>query len=79
MMKHLSIFGLAAGLSLASLANASVTYTFATSNEQVAQGSTYCSTYSTSCGSSTPTVGVYAEQTSGGNGTFVTPMTTGWG
>ena len=36
-MKHLfSIFGLAAGLSLTSLANASVTYTFATSNQQVA-------------------------------------------
>jgi hypothetical protein len=78
-MKYLSIFGLAAGLSLASLANASVTYTFATSNQQVAQGSTYCVTYSTSCSSSTPTVGVYAEQTNGLNGTFVTPVTTGFG
>jgi hypothetical protein len=74
MMKHLYILGLAAGLSLASLAHASVTYTFATSNQQVAQGSTYCPTYSTSCSSSTPTVGVYAEQTSGVNGTFVTPV-----
>jgi hypothetical protein len=77
-MKHLfSIFGVAAGLSLASLANASVTYTFATSNEQVAQGSTYCSTYSTSCGS-VPTVGVYGEQTNGSNGTFVTPANAGY-
>jgi hypothetical protein len=74
-MKHLfSIFGVAAGLSLASLANASVTYTFATSNQQVAQGSTYCPTYSGSCGSA-PTVGVYAEQTNGSSGTFVTPVT----
>jgi hypothetical protein len=73
-MKHLfSIFGVAAGLSLASLANASVTYTFATSNKQVAQGSTYCPTYSASC-VNTPTVGVYAEQTSGSHGTFVTPV-----
>jgi hypothetical protein len=73
-MKHLfSIFGLAAGLSLASLANASVTYTFATSNQQVSQGATYCATFSVSCGSN-PTVGVYAEQTNGNNGTFVTPV-----
>jgi len=72
-MKHLfSIFGIAAGLSLASLASASVTYTFATSNQQVAQGSTYCATYSTSCGS-VATVGVYSEQTNG-SGTFVTPV-----
>jgi hypothetical protein len=73
----LSIIGLAAGLS--SLANATVTnYIFATTNTQVAQGSTYCPTYSTSsCGSTTPTVGVYAEQTNSSN-TFVTPVTTGW-
>jgi hypothetical protein len=78
-MKHLfSIFGIAAGLSLASLANASVTYTFATGNQQVSQGSTYCPTYSTSCGSSIPTVGVYAEQTSGSNGTFATPANVGF-
>jgi hypothetical protein len=77
-MKHLlHIFGLAAGLSLASLANASVTYTFATTNEQVANGATYCSTYSTSCGSSTQ-VGVYADQTNGSNGTFVTPANAGY-
>jgi hypothetical protein len=69
----LSIIGLAAGLS--SLANATVTnYIFSTSNTQVAQGSTYCATYSTSCGSTTPTVGVYAEQTNSSN-TFVTPVT----
>src|ERR1700678_1419923 len=74
-MKHLfSIFGVAAGLSLSSLANASVNYTFATSNQQVLQGATYCPTYSASCGSA-PTVGVYAEQTNGSNGTFVTPVT----
>jgi hypothetical protein len=78
-MKHLlSIFSLAAGLSLASVANASVTtYTFATSNETLAQGSTYCATYSTTCGS-VPTVGVYAEQTTSSSPyTFVTPVTTG--
>jgi hypothetical protein len=74
-LKFLYCFGFIALLSLASVANASVTYTFATSNTTVAQGSTYCPTYSTSCGSSTPTVGVYAEQTNGGNGTFVTPVT----
>jgi len=74
-MKHLfSILSLCGGLLLASLANASVTYTFATGDQQVAQGSTYCSTYSTSCGSTTQTVGVYAEQTSGASGTFVTPV-----
>ncbi len=73
-----SYFALAAGLSLASLANASVTYTFATSDQQVAQGSTYCPTYSTSCGANTQTVSVYAEQTSGANGNFVTPATTGF-
>jgi hypothetical protein len=71
----LTILGLAAGLSLASVAHATVTYTFATSNEQVGQGSTYCPTYSTSC--SGPTVGVYAEQTNGTHGTFVTPVETG--
>ena len=77
-MKHLfSIFGVAAGLSLSSLANASVTYTFASSNETVSQGATYCPTYSASCGS-VPTVGVYAEQTSGSNGTFVTPANNGF-
>jgi hypothetical protein len=77
-MKHLfSIFGLAAGLSLASLANASVTYTFATSNQQVSQGATYCPTFSTSC-VNTPTVGVYAEQTNGANGTFVTLANAGY-
>jgi hypothetical protein len=78
-MKHLFLLGLVGGLSLASLANASVTYTFATSNQQVAQGSTYCATYSTSCTNSTPTVGVYAEQSSGNNNNFVTPVTTGFG
>jgi hypothetical protein len=73
-MKHLfSILGAAAGLSLASLANASVTYTFATSDKQVSQGATYCPTFSVSCGSG-PKVGVYAEQTSGNNGTFVNPV-----
>jgi hypothetical protein len=71
----LSIIGVAAGLSLASIANATVTYTFATSNTTVAQGSTYCPTYSTSC--SGPTVGVYAEQTNSG-GTIVTPVTAPW-
>lgn len=61
----LSIFGLAAGLSLASVANATVTnYLFSTSNTTLAQGSTYCNTYSTTCGS-VPTVGVYGEQTNG--------------
>jgi hypothetical protein len=74
MKSSLSIIGLVAGLTLASVANATVTYTFATSNTQVAQGSTYCPTYSASC--SGPTVGVYAEQTNSG-GTFVTPATTG--
>jgi hypothetical protein len=75
-MKHLfSILGLGAGLLSASLAHASVTtYTFATSNTQVNQGSTFCPTYSTTCSSSTPTVGVYAEQTNGTAGTFVTPV-----
>jgi len=77
-MKHLFILGLA-GLALASFANASVTYTFATSDQQVAQGSTYCPTYSISCGISTPTVGVYAEQTNGSNENFVTPVTSGFG
>ncbi len=81
-MKHLfsilslSILGLSGGLLLTPLANASVTYTFSTSNQQVAQGSTYCSTYSTSCGSTTQTIGVYAEQTNSA-GTFVTPAMTG--
>lgn len=69
----LSILGLAAGLSLTSVANATVTnYLFATSNTQLAQGSTYCATYSTTCGS-VPTVGVYAEQTTD-TGTIVTPV-----
>jgi hypothetical protein len=78
-MKHLfSILGVTAGLTLSSLANASVTtYTFATSNEQLSNGATYCATYSTSCGS-VPTVGVYADQTSGSLGTFVsTPANAG--
>jgi len=75
MKTMLSIIGLAAGLSLASVANATVTYTFATSDTTVAQGSTYCPTYSTSC--SGPTVGVYGEQTTS-SGTIVTPVTTGW-
>jgi hypothetical protein len=75
MKNVLTIISLAAGLSLASVAHATVTYTFATSNEQVGQGSTYCPTYSASC--SGPTVGVYAEQTNSG-GTFVTPATAPW-
>ncbi|HTW66201.1 MAG TPA: hypothetical protein VME17_16370 [Bryobacteraceae bacterium] len=64
----LSILGLAAGLSLASVASATVTtYTFATSNTTVANGSTYCATYSTSC-SGKQTVTVYGETTgNGGN------------
>jgi hypothetical protein len=76
-MKHLySILCLVSGISLASLANASVTtYSFATGNGTVAQGSTYCPTYSTTCGS-VPTVGVYAEQGSGASDNFVTPATT---
>lgn len=75
-MKQFSIIGIAAGLAIASLAQASVTYTFATGDELVSQGSTYCPTYSTTC-SNVPTVGVYSEQTSGANGTFVTPVETG--
>jgi hypothetical protein len=75
-MKQFSIMGIVAGLALASLAQASVTYTFATSDKQVSQGATYCPTYSTTC-SNVSTVGVYAEQTSGPNGTFVTPVQTG--
>ena len=62
----LYIFGLTAGLSLATVASATVTYTFATSDTQVAQGSTYCATFSTpsSC-SGKQTVTVYGEQTNG--------------
>jgi|HubBroStandDraft_6_1064221.scaffolds.fasta_scaffold213548_2 hypothetical protein len=73
MKSMLSIIGVAAGLSLASIANATVTYTFATTNEQVASGATYCSTYSSpsSC-SSKQTVTVYGDQTNS-SGTFVTP------
>jgi len=75
-MKQFSLMGIVAGLALASLAQASVTtYTFATSDKLVSQGSTYCPTYSTSC-SNEPSVGVYAEQTTGSHGTFVTPVTT---
>ena len=71
----LSIFGLAAGLSLASLANATVTnYTFATSNTQLADGATYCNTFSVSCGAA-QTVTVYAKQSQDSNGAFVTPAT----
>jgi hypothetical protein len=77
-MKHLfSIFGVAAALSLSSLANASVTYTFATGNQQVLQGATYCPTYSASSCVNVPTVGVYAEQTNSSIGTFVSPANNG--
>ena len=70
-----SIIGLAAGLSLASLANATVTnYTFATSNTQLADGATYCNTFSVSCGAA-QTVTVYAKQSQDSNGNFVTPAT----
>jgi hypothetical protein len=76
-MKQLLTMGIVAGLAMAGLAHASVTtYTFATSDTQVAQGSTYCPTYSTTC-SNVPTVGVYSEQTQGTSGTFVTPVQTG--
>jgi hypothetical protein len=78
-MKQFFIMGIVAGLALASLAQASVTnYTFATSDKLVSQGATYCPTYSTPAAcNNLPTVGVYAEQTSGANGTFVTPVETG--
>jgi len=72
------ICSVSAALSLASFANASVvTYTFATGNQQVGQGATYCPTYSTPAAcSSKQTVSVFAEQTNS-SGNFVTPVTTG--
>jgi hypothetical protein len=74
-------FGLVAGLSLASIANATVTtYTFATSNEQVAQGSDYCATLVSNplnCAGK-QTVAVYGEQSSDGKTTtaYTTPSST---
>jgi len=63
----LSILGLAAGLSLASVANATVTYTFASGNSIISQSSvsTGGATYSQSAG----TITVYDVQTTTG-GTF---------
>lgn len=66
-MKQLfSILGLAAGLSIAPFANASVTWNFGGNPSQVSQGSTY----STSLGSIT----VFGEQINNSTQTIVTPV-----
>ncbi len=64
----LSILGLAAGLSLASVANATVTYTFASGNALFASGSS-SATYSGAAG----TITVYADQVVNSTGAFDTP------
>jgi hypothetical protein len=68
----LSIFGLAAGLSLASVANATVTYTFASTtvnNNAIFASGSSSATYSGSAG----TITVYADQVVNNTGVFDTP------
>jgi hypothetical protein len=68
----LSIIGLAASLSLASVANATVTtWSFGGNPTQVANGSTYCPTYSTSCSPSSPTITVFGEQITNSTGNLL--------
>jgi hypothetical protein len=68
----LSIIGLAASLSLASIANATVTtWSFGGNPTQLANGSTFCPTYSTSCSPSSPTITVFGEQITNSTGNLL--------